>query len=387
MKTGSRAQMIAAAAIGGAALAVTGMLARSSVVRAEPSGAYELTRLVSDQPGIARIQDPDLMNPWGISLNPAGGAFWVANNVTSTSTLYTGDVNGSTFQKAGLVVTIPGGLPTGTVFNPSNDFVVQAGGSSGRAFFLFASQSGRISGWNPNVPSPPSTSAVVAAITDAVYTGLAIGETGISNFLYAADFKHARIDVYSKDFQLVQLSGSFSDPAIPPGYSPFNIQTLDGKLYVAYAQQDRRAPDEETGHGAGFVNVFDTNGHLLQRLVRGAHLHAPWGLALAPGDFGPFSGALLVGNFGNGHIQAFDPATGRFLGELEDATGKPIAIDGLWGLTFGNGVSAGDRNALYFAAGPDDETHGLFGSVRFVGTSIVMASRGPAAKPGTKVNR
>jgi uncharacterized protein (TIGR03118 family) len=361
---------IAMAGITAVAVAMIALLAATStapVKAAIVQGFYQQTNLVSDQPGVALIQDTNLVNPWGISLSPTGGAFWVANNVTGTATLYTGDVNGSAFVRNTLVVSIPDGSPTGTVFNSSNDFVVSSGTSSGRSVFLFASQTGTISGWNPAVPPPAtSTHAQVGGTADAVYTGLAIGQVGTANFLYACDFEHGRIDVYNKDFDVVHLNGAFRDPRIPNSYSPFNIQNLGGKLYVTYAQQSHKEPDEETDRGSGFVDVFDTNGHLLQRLILGNHLNAPWGLALAPGNFGPFSGALLVGNFGNGHIQAFDPTDGKFLGQLEDESGKPIVIDGLWAIIFGNGVSAGDRNALYFAAGPDDETHGLFGSLRFV---------------------
>jgi uncharacterized protein (TIGR03118 family) len=361
---------IAMAGMTGVAVAVIGLLPLASTNPAHAAAAggfYHQTNLVSDQPGVALILDPNLVNPWGISRSLTGAAFWVANNVTGTSTLYTGDVNGSAFVKNSLVVTIPGGSPTGTVFNTSADFVVSSGASSGRSLFLFASQTGIVSGWNPGVPPPAtSTHAQIGATADAVYTGLAIGQVGTANFLYAADFEHGTIDVYDKNFDLVQLDGSFSDPNIPNSYSPFNIQNLGGNLYVAYAQQSHKDPDEETDRGSGFVDVFDTSGHLLQRLILGNHLNAPWGLALAPGDFGQFSNALLVGNFGNGHIQAFDPATGKFLGQLKDESGRPIVIDGLWAIIFGNGVTAGDRNALYFAAGPDDETHGLFGSLRFV---------------------
>ena len=342
--------------------------AAPSTTISSDSGFYQQTNLVADQPGIALIHDADLINAWGIALNPAGAAFWVSNNGSGTSTLYVGDVHGSPFTKVGLTVSIPGGLSTGAVFNRSTtDFVVKSGAASGVAPFLFASQVGVISGWNPGVPPPPpSKNAQIGTTADAVYTGLAIGQAGGANFLYAADFEHGRIDVYDKDFALAhQFDGSFIDPNIPNSYSPFNIQNLAGQLYVTYAQQSHKSPDEETDHGSGFVDVFDTSGHLLQRLIKGNHLNAPWGLALAPADFGPFSNALIVGNFGNGHLQAFDPETGRFLGELDDASGKPIVIDGLWGLTFGNGVTAGDRNALYFAAGPEDETHGLFGSLRF----------------------
>jgi uncharacterized protein (TIGR03118 family) len=361
---------IAVAGMTGVTVVMIGLLPLTSTNPVNAAAApefYQQTNLVSDQPGVALILDPNLVNPWGIALNATGGPFWVANNVSGTSTLYGGDVNGSPFVKNALVVTIPGGSPTGAVFNSSTDFVVTSGAASGRSVFLFASQTGIVSGWNPAVPPPaPSTQAQIGGTADAVYTGLAIGQVGTANFLYAADFEHGNIDVYDKSFQIVPLDGSFSDPNIPNSYSPFNIQNLGGKLYVTYAQQSHKEPDEETDRGSGFVDVFDTSGRLLQRLILGNHLNAPWGLALAPANFGPFSNALLVGNFGDGQLQAFDPTTGKYLGQLNDESGKPIAIDGLWAITFGNGVAAGDRNALYFAAGPDGETHGLFGSLRVV---------------------
>ena len=332
---------------------------------ATPAAFYQQTNLVSDQPGVAVIFDPALVNPWGVALNATGGAFWVANNGTGTSTLYTGDVSGSAFIKPSLVVTIPEGVPTGAVFNGTIDFVVSNGTSSAPAIFLFASQAGVVSGWSPAV-APNTTAKVGYVAPQAVYTGIAIGQTAGAHFLYAADFQNGRIDVLNGSFQPAQLDGTFSDPEMRKGYSPFNIQNIGGKLYVTYARQSRKDPAEETGHGTGFVDVFDTDGHLVQRLIRGSHLVAPWGLAIAPADFGPFSNALLVGDFATGHIGAFDAATGELLGELTGANGKPIAIEGLWGITFGNGLIAGDRNALYFAAGPANETHGLFGSLRFV---------------------
>jgi uncharacterized protein (TIGR03118 family) len=356
----------------GLAVALISLLIFTAPLRvhaAAPTGFYQQTNLVSDQPGVALIQDSNLVNSWGIAFS-ATSPFWVANNVTGTATVYSGDVNGSPFVKSSMVVTIPGGSPTGVVFNGTADFVVHSGASSGPARFIFASQTGVISGWNSGVPPPPpSLNAQVGGTSDAVYTGLAIGQSGGANYLYAADFEHNTIDVYDKTFQHVELDGSFSDPNIPNSYSGFNIQNLGGRLYVTYAQQSHKEPDEETDHGSGFVDVFDTSGHLLQRLIKGNHLNAPWGVALAPANFGPFSNALIVGNFGNGHLQAFDPDSGKFLGELDDASGKPIVIEGLWGIIFGNGGSGGDRNALYFAAGPEDETHGLFGSLRFVAGS------------------
>jgi len=329
--------------------------------RAAAKEFFHQTNLVSDQPGLALILDPDLVNPWGISMS-ATSPFWVANNGTGTSTLYAGDVNGSPFVKNALIVQIPGGSPTGTVFNSSSDFV--AGGATGASRFLFASQTGFISGWNGG------TQARIGGMNEAVYTGLAIGQvttaTGTANYLYAADFEHDKIDVYDRTFQVVTLDGAFTDPNLPASYSPFNIQNLGGKLYVTYAQQSHKEPDEETDRGSGFVDVFDTSGHLMQRLIEGNHLRAPWGLAHAPADFGAFTNALVVGNFGDGQLHAFDPQSGKYLGEFKDENGKPIVIDGLWGITFGNGGNGGDKNALYFAAGPDDETHGLFGSLRLV---------------------
>ena len=335
---------------------------------AAASDIYHQTNLVSDLPGVALIQDPDLVNPWGISMSGAS-PFWVANNGSGTATLYAGDVKGSPFVKNGLVVTIPGGLPTGTVFNTGNatDFVVRSGAASGRATFLFASQVGIVSGWSPGVPPPPpSKQAQVGGTGDAVYTGLAIGQVGTATYLYAADFEHGKIDVYDNTFHFATLDGSFSDRNIPNSYSIFNIQNLGGKLYVTYAQQSHKEPDEETDRGSGFVDVFDTSGHLLQRLIRGNHLKAPWGVTLAPANFGAFSNALIVGNFADGQLHAFDPESGKYLGEMKNEQGKPVVIEGLWGITFGNGGSGGDKNALYFASGLDDEMHGLFGSLRSV---------------------
>lgn len=373
VRVGARNRLAVASATGVAALAIALLPVTStrSAHAAAASGLYHQTNLVSDLPGLALIQDPDLVNPWGISMS-AGSPFWVANNGTGTSTLYAGDHLGVSpsipLTKNALVVTIPGGLPTGTVFNTGGptDFIVKSGAASGRAVFLFASQVGIVSGWNPNVPAAGSKEAQVGGTGDAVYTGLAIGQVGTATYLYAADFEHGKIDVYDGTFQSATLDGSFTDPNIPNSYSIFNIQNIGGKLYVTYAQQSHKEPDEETDRGSGFVNVFDTSGHLLQRLIQGNHLKAPWGVALAPADFGAFSNALIVGNFADGQLHAFDPESGKYLGEMKDENGKPIVIDGLWGIRFGNGGNGGDKNALYFAAGIEDETHGLFGSLRAV---------------------
>jgi uncharacterized protein (TIGR03118 family) len=263
-------------------------------------------------------------------------------------------------------------VPTGLVFNPNtaaspNDFVITNGTVSRPAIFIFATATGAIAGWNPAVtPATTARVAVAPPVPPAVvpvYTGLAIGNNGTGNFLYAADYENGKIAVFNGTFAPVTLAGSFTDPDIPVSYRPFNIQNLGGKLFVTYAIRDRDGDGLPQG-GTGFVSVFDTNGNLLQHLIVGVGLRAPWGLALAPADFGSFGNALLVGNFGSGRISAYDPATGFFLGQIHDETGQPIKIDGLLGLAFGNGVTAGDQNALYFAAGPHGLTHGLFGSIR-----------------------
>ena len=333
--------------------------------RSTPSTSYLVTNLVSDQPGVALITDPKLVNPWGIAESSAS-PFWVSNNGTASATLYQGDSpTRPAFTKNPLEVSIPsadpaGATPTGQVFNGSSDFKVPSGPTTtAAARFIFASQTGEIAGWNGGTQAK-----VAVTVPGASFTGLAIGSVGTANYLYAADFGHHTIDVFNGQYQPTTLAGSFTDPTMPHSYAPFNVQNLGGKLYVTYAQIDHQSPSDESDHGSGFVDVFDTSGNLLRRVVSGNHLKAPWGVAVAPSTFGDFSNDLLVGNFASGTIAAFDPTTGRFLGKLKGAAGKPIVIDGLWALTFGNGASGGDKSALYFSAGPDGETHGLFGSIR-----------------------
>lgn len=325
--------------------------------------AYLATDLVSDQPGVGRILDPHLVNAWGISLNPAGGAFWVSSNGADLSTLYTGDVNGSTFNKAGLEVTIPGGAPTGQVFNGTPDFVVTNGTTSRPALFIFAAESGQVTGWNPAVAPATTAKPGFTADDGAIYKGIALANNGAGNFLYLADFHNAKIDVLDSQYHLTHLAGDFTDPHMKDGYAPFNVAAIDGKLYVTYAKQDADAEDDVAGQGFGFVSVFDLNGNFLERVVNHGRLNAPWAMVKAPADFGQFSNDLLVGNFGDGRINAYDLKSGNFHGVLSTRPGKPLEIEGLWGLAFGNGVSAGDKNTLYFAAGPDDEQHGLFGKI------------------------
>lgn len=327
-----------------------------------PANIYRQTNLVSDIPNLAQIIDPSLVNPWGISMS-ATSPFWVANNGTSTATLYGGDIGAAPATKNPLVVTIPGNLPTGTVFNSSSDFVITSGGGTGPARFIFVSITGNVTAWRAG-----NVATAIVANPGHVYTGLAIGNNGSANFLYAADFAHAKIDVYNSTFGPATLAGSFTDPALPAGFSPFNIQNIGGKLYVMYAKVDPMTGEDEAGPGNGFVTVFDTNGNFLQRLISNGTLNSPWGIALAPSGFGAFGSALLVGNFGDGKINAFDSTTGAPLGTLNDQSGHQLVIEGLWAITFGNGVGGGDTANLYFNAGIGDEDHGIFGRIQAAAT-------------------
>ncbi|HXD31752.1 MAG TPA: TIGR03118 family protein [Pyrinomonadaceae bacterium] len=323
---------------------------------------YRQTNLVSDIPNLGQIIDPNLVNPWGISMS-ATSPFWVANNVTSTATLYGGDVGSAPAFKNPLVVTIPGNLPTGTVFNGGTDFVITAGGGTGPARFIFASITGNITAWRAG------TAAIITSSQPGhVYTGLAIGNNGSGNFLYAADFAHAKIDVFNSTFASTTLAGNFTDPALPAGFAPFNIQSLGGKLYVMYAKVDPMTGEEEAGPGLGFVSTFDFNGNFLQRLISNGALNAPWGIALAPSGFGMFGSDLLIGNFGDGKISAFNPTSGAFHGTMNDQSGHELEIEGLWAIAFGNGVGGGDTNNLYFNAGIGDEEHGIFGRIQAAAT-------------------
>ncbi len=288
----------------------------------------------------------------GPGLRPATPA-WVADNGTDVSTLYSGGVRKSIPVTLPLVVGIPGGAPTGVVFNATPGFKV----NGGAARFIFDSEAGTITAWNAG------TQAVTEATTPgAIYKGLAIASKGSTTMLYAANFHAGTIDVFNDSFAPVTVPGGFADPNLPAGFAPFNIQEIAGRLVVAYAQQDADAEDEVAGAGLGYVDVFDTSGHLLRRLVSQGALNAPWGLAIAPRHFGPFSGDLLVGNFGDGAINAYDPRTGAFRGPLENKDGNPIKVNGLWALRFGNGV-IGTPQTLLFTAGIGDEDHGLFGEI------------------------
>jgi len=340
-------------ALPGALLAVTLALGTSAAAGPGAPNSYAQTNLVSNVSGVG---DPDLINPWGIAFNP--NAFvWVADNGTGVSTLYDG-----LGTKQGLVVTIPSangtdhGTPTGITFNSSSDFKVGATGAA----FLWATEDGLIAGWNGGTVAtrvyPP------AGVTPtAVYKGIAIAGNGTSHFLYAADFHNKKIDVLDPTFTLVTPPGAFVDPGIPPAFGPFNIMNFQGDLYVAYAQKETDGDDEVAGPGLGFVDVFDADGVLLRRVATHGKLNAPWGMALAPTNFGKFSNALLVGNFGDGTISAYDLKNGTPLGQLRTPDNKILQIDGLWGIAFGNGVKDQPTDVLFFAAGPNEESDGLYG--------------------------
>jgi uncharacterized protein (TIGR03118 family) len=340
---------------------------------------FQQTNLVSDQPGMAAMTDANLVNAWGLTRSSTS-PWWVANNGTGTSTLY----DGAGVARS-LVVTIPSamtgatGVPTGTVFNGTTDFALTPGNP---ARFLFVTEDGTISGWNPAVDA---THAVVkASDPGAVYKGAAIATVGGAHFLYVADFARRRIDVFDTSFHKVSADDghergdddhhSFRDERLPRGFGPFNVQNIGGDLYVSFAKLDSAMHDEVPGPGMGYVDVFSSSGHLLRRLEHGPWLNAPWGLALAPADFGAFSHNVLVGQFGSGQIAAFDAVSGAFLGMARDTSDAVLTIDGLWALAFGNDATAGQATTLYFTAGPNDEAHGLFGMLKPVAAEQLLGS-------------
>jgi|GEM_PF-1128458 len=334
---------------------------------AVPPTPYEVRHLVSDLPGWADRIDPNLRNPWGISMSPAS-AFWISNAGTGTSTLY--NTAGELFPVgAPLVVKIPAGggrsglsEPTGQVANTTPGFELAPGRP---ASFLFATEGGAISAWNRNVD--PTNAIVVIDDPSAIYKGLAMGVASSGPVLYAPNFRTGAVDVFDHTFQAVRTAGAFRDPGMPAGYAPFNVQRFGKSLFVAYAKQDAAMENDVPGEGNGYISVFDLEGNFKQRLVSNGPLNSPWGMAIAPAFFGEYSNTLLVGNFGDGRINAFDIVTGRHIGLLKYRDGNPVALEGLWGLAFGNNRNGGDANTLYFTAGVSGggskEDHGVFGSV------------------------
>ena len=350
---------ISAAVLAGVIL--TGLIASPGSASAANGSRYLQTNLVSDVAGWAPVTDAALVNPWGLSRS-ATSPWWVADNGTGLSTLYTG-----AGAKLALVVTVPPApgqpapsAPTGTVFNGSSDFQV---GTNQPARFLFVTEDGALSGWNPAANATVAINKVNNS-GNAVYKGLAIGQIAGANYLYAANFYAGTVDVFDRTFAPVNLGATaFVDPELPPNYAPFNVQAIGNWIYVAYAKQDEEKIDEVAGAGRGFVSVFSTAGVLHHRLEHGGWLNAPWGIALSPANFGRYSNMILIGQFGSGKIAAFDPATGYFTGLLRSENHQAMRIDGLWALSFGNGAGAGPLTTLYFTAGPEEEAHGLFGSI------------------------
>ena len=315
--------------------------------------------LVSDTAGTTPATDASLVNAWGLSAGPTT-PWWTSNNGTNTSTLY----NGSGAKQA-LTVAVPGG-PSGTIFNGSAaDFVISQNGKSGAARFLFSTEGGMILGWSPAVNAATAIPGVDRSSTGAIYKGL----TTMSDRLYATDFHNGRVDVFDASFNPV-TTAAFSDPKLPAGYAPFGIQALNGSIFVTYAKQDAAKKDDVAGDGFGYVDQFTPDGQLVARVAPGgrknAPSNAPWGLALAPASFGVFSGDVLVGNFGNGRISAYQDLGGGkwvYKGQLRLGDQTLVKIDGLWAIAFGNGAAGGPTTSLYFAAGPSGESHGLFGSI------------------------
>lgn len=350
------------ARIGALTLALGLALAAVPANRADAGVCFTQRNLVSDGAVRAAHVDPNLVNSWGVAFNPFGFV-WVADADGHVSTLYDGDGN-----LQSLVVQIPvptaptGGSPTGIVYNGSNNFVVTQGGVSGASRFIFVTEEGVIAGWAPNVDLTHAVRVVDASAARASYKGLALSADGTGQRLYATDFYHNRVDVFDSNFQPVALSASaFKDRNIPQGFAPFGIQAIGGDIYVTYAKQDASMTDEVKGPGLGYVDVYAPDGQLIRRVASRGNLNAPWGVALAPAGFGSFGGTVLIGNFGDGRINAYEPVFGFGLGPLRDTRFNPIQIDGLWGIAFGNGLANQPVNTLFFASGPEGEEHGLYG--------------------------
>jgi uncharacterized protein (TIGR03118 family) len=350
--------------LGIAAVAAAVAAAAGAAAGTRPAAdAFMVRSLVSDH-AAARGTDPKLVNSWGLAASPTG-PWWTANEASSTSTIYSG-----TGAKQRLTVSVDGG-PTGVAYNPTTGFRVSGGGRTAPARFLYASEDGRIRGWSPVVPHGWSDVAAVAVDESgraAVFRGLAISTTGPPR-LYVTDFHNDRVEVFDARWRRVERAGAFHDPGIPVWYAPFGVHVVGGHVFVTYVY---RAPvngnDAPTG---GYVDEFDLDGRLVARVHGMGHLNAPWGVAVAPAGFGSLGGSLLVGNFGDGRVNVFRRSHGwSYAGTLRDTRGKPIAINGLWALAFGNGAMAGPRTTLFFASGPhtwrgatEQGVHGLFGAI------------------------
>ena len=363
---------LSAAAIVSAGALAAGALGSAPAGASAHIGGYRQINQVSDQKGKANLRDPDLVNAWGLAASPGtnaspGSPLWVADNGSDKATLYQG-ASATSVSKVPLTVNVTGAAPTGQVFNGDGSaFMVKDNKhNSGSALFIFDTENGTIDAWAPNVGGPPPSTVTEVARdngANAVYKGLAEATVKGKSFLYATNFRSGRVEAYDSTFTPVEMPGGlFVDRGLPTGYGPFGIAEINGQLYVSFAKQDATLHDDVAGSGHGFVDVFTNNGKFVRRLVSRGALDSPWGMTLAPASFGRFGGDLLVGNFGNGLINVYNPDNGAHLGVLRKSNGVPIQIDGLWGLMFGNG-NAAKTNELVFSAGPAEESHGLLGKI------------------------
>lgn len=348
--------------------------------------------LVSDIPGIAPHADPVVVNPWGFTETP-GGQFQLSDNGSGTAAVFAAD---GTPLGAPITIPPPAGSPAGTtstpngqITNDTSDFVISENGHSAPASFLFSTEDGTIAGFNAAIDPSNAIIAVDNSASGAVYKLLAMGSAGGKNYLYATDFHNGKVDVFDDSFAPhTFFAGQFTDPHTPAGFAPFGIKNVDGVLFVTYAKQDADKHDDVAGAGNGFIDEFDTTGHFMKRFASGTAaggtltaLNSPIGATIAPKGFGDFGGDLLVGNFGDSHVSAFNLKTGRFLGQIEGVNGMPLILNGgvnsppdtkgLWGIAFGNGNGGAGKETLFFASGPNDESDGVFGEVNI-------------AKPGHK---
>jgi uncharacterized protein (TIGR03118 family) len=329
----------------------------TAITAAAQTNSYQQTNLVSDISGMASHTDPKLVNPWGISFFP-GQPFWIADNNSGFSTLY--DATGASQQPTVLIPPPTGAqgtaTPTGTVANSTSGFVV----GSGPSLFLFDGEDGTITGWNG-----VGTNAIIAvdhSSMGAVYKGLALINHNSADFLLATNFNSGHVEIFDHNFQTAALTGSFIDPNLPAGFAPFGIQLVGSQVFVTYALQDTAKHDPISAPGNGFVSIFNTDGTFVKRFASNGTLNSPWGVVMTPAAFGAFSNDILIGNFGDGTINAFNPTSGAFLGQINGNGGTPLTNSGLWALVFGSG-GTGNPDTLYFTAGLAGETHGLFGSI------------------------
>lgn len=331
--------------------------ARSSALDADFTRQLTRTDIVSDLPG-ALVLDETLVNAWGLAFSPSGIA-WVSSNERGLAELYN---SAGAAVRAPITVPPPPGspgpaAPTGMVFNAS---ALTFGGDR----FIMSTEDGTIAGWQASNGGSAMLRADNSA-AGAIYKGIAIGAFQGHPRLFATDFHHGKVDAFDETYAPVSTSGGFEDPRIPTGFAPFNVQAIGGALVVTYARQDEDGEDDVAGVGNGFVDLFDTDGRLLSRLATRGGLNSPWGVALEPADFGSPSRRLLIGNFGDGHINIyrFDGTSATPEGQFHDAQGGPLVIDGLWALVFGPGAGGSSAHTLYFTAGPAGETHGIFGAL------------------------